>query len=159
MTASFDIPDVFADEVSDQRPRIPERRGVTDRIRNVDVVAPALMAASKTCTEFAIRTSGILGGEFDILVNDLREFGPCPTDAFEHFGAGQSELCLRWISEVAMNVWIRADSAPLTAFAARSISLSLASGESRDRDTLSPASQWPAPPRSRRATPPEIRPR
>ena len=34
-------------------------------------------------------------------------------------------LCLRWMSEVAMKVWIRADSAPLTACAARSMSLSL----------------------------------
>ena len=47
-------------------------------------------------------------------------------------------LCLRWMSEVAMNVWIRADSAPLTAIAARSMSLSLHRASPATVDALHP---------------------
>src|SRR5208337_4052890 len=100
------------------------------------VVAPARMAASQTAerNSTSLRVASIaenstLGVYFFALATERTAIRI--TSSFDIFS-----WCLRWMSEVEINVWSRGNLAPLTACQARSISFRSARARAATSDRL-----------------------
>ena len=107
------MPGTCSLQVLHQR-RVLDRRGVADRVRHIDRRRPGLdRRAEDLDQEVPVRARRVLGRELDVARERLGEARPSGRPAPAPRRGSSAACASRWMSEVAMKVWIRGDSAPL----------------------------------------------